>query len=403
MLESGARYSWKSPPSSRADAKAPARSTPFNRFGGPGRQERRLDALREAHFLLEPLLRRSNFFVQPGVLDRDGGLAGEQRQDLDVALAEGVELRALEIDDADAAVLEQERNRQLRSHIGHQVDVPGILRHVGREHDFLVQRGIADQALAERHARHFDLLAVLDRQLHLQLVVVVHEQDPERAVVDDPLGELRDADEQLVDVEHRRHFVADLGERLERLRVETAALEQAGVHQRHGNVRRELRDDRHVAIGELMEVPAEDVQRADRPRPVQQRHHQLRLHAGNELDVAGIDGHVVHDQRLLARDRRAHQADARGQPDRTLGLRITDGIRQPQLPAALLEQVHGERVERDQSPDQLGDLPQQLVEVENGRDLPAKVEKSGDELAFARRRQVGRRDGRAVRWVSVTH
>ena len=103
---------------------------------------------------------------------------------------------------------------------------------------------------------------MLDCQLHLQLVVVVHEQDAERAVVDDPLGELRNAREQLVDVEHRRHLVA-LGERLERFRVETAALEQARVHHCHGHVRRELRDDRHIALGELVNVPAQDVQRAD--------------------------------------------------------------------------------------------------------------------------------------------
>ena len=52
--------------------------------------------------------------VEARVLDRDRRLAGEQRQDFDVALRERVELRALEIEHADAAILQQQRNHQLR-------------------------------------------------------------------------------------------------------------------------------------------------------------------------------------------------------------------------------------------------------------------------------------------------
>ena len=74
-------------------------------LGQLGRQQRRLHALREADLLLEPHLVRADRLVEPRVLDRDRRLAREQRQDLDVALREGVELRALEIEDADAAIL----------------------------------------------------------------------------------------------------------------------------------------------------------------------------------------------------------------------------------------------------------------------------------------------------------
>jgi hypothetical protein len=84
-------------------------------------------------------------------------------------------------------------------------------------------------------------------------------------------------------------------------------------------------------------------------------------------------------------------------------LRVADGISHAELRPALLEQIHGERVERDQAPDQLGNLPQQLVEVENGGDLPAKIEKSGEELLVFARGWRRRRRGGAVRCVSVTH
>ena len=100
------------PPSSRADANAPARSTPFSRFGGPAGRSAAWTLWKRASFSSRSCVDRTSS-AQPGVLDRDGRLAREQREDLDVALAEGVELGAFQIDDTDAAVLEQERNRQL--------------------------------------------------------------------------------------------------------------------------------------------------------------------------------------------------------------------------------------------------------------------------------------------------
>ena len=149
-----------------------------------GRQQRDLHALREAHFLLQPRLVRAQLLVQPRVLDRHRRLAGEQRQDLDVALAERVELRALEIDDADAAILDEHRDRELGAHVGHDLDVARILRDVRHEHRLAMERRVADDALAEPDARHVALLAEVQRDLDLELAGVVEQQDAERAVVD---------------------------------------------------------------------------------------------------------------------------------------------------------------------------------------------------------------------------
>ena len=123
----------------------------MSRFGGAGRQQRRLHALREPHLLLEALFVRADLFVQPRVLDRDGRLARQQRQDLDVALAERVELRTLEIDHADAAVLQQQRDGELGPHVRHELDVARILRDVRHEHRLAVQRRVADEPFAEPH------------------------------------------------------------------------------------------------------------------------------------------------------------------------------------------------------------------------------------------------------------
>ena len=153
MLESGSRKSWKSPPSSRAGANCAARSTPFSRFGSCVRQQRRLHALGEPQLLLEPRFVGRHLLVEPRVLDGHRRLARQQREDLDVALGERVELRALEIEDADAAILEQHRDRQLGPHVVDHLDVARILRDVRHEHRLAMERRVADQALAERDLR----------------------------------------------------------------------------------------------------------------------------------------------------------------------------------------------------------------------------------------------------------
>ena len=122
---------------------------PLRRFGW---QKGDLDALRKTHFLFQPRLVRPQFLVQPRILDRHRRLARQERQDLDVTLGERIELRALEIDDADAAILDEHRDRKLRAHVGDNADVPRILRDIRHEHRFAMERSVSDNALAEADA-----------------------------------------------------------------------------------------------------------------------------------------------------------------------------------------------------------------------------------------------------------
>ena len=85
------------------------------------RQQRHLHALRQPQFLFEARLAVANRFVEPRVLDRHRRFRGQQRQQLDVLLVERVRLRALEVEHADAAILQQQRHHQLRSHAGNGV------------------------------------------------------------------------------------------------------------------------------------------------------------------------------------------------------------------------------------------------------------------------------------------
>ena len=144
---------------------------------------------------------------------------------------------------------------------------------------------------------------------------LVQQQNAERAVVDDALGQLRDAREQLIQIEHGRDFAADLGQQLERLRIQPLLLEQPRVHERRGHVRRELPQDVGVAIGVPIADAAQDVQRANGLVLVHQRHGDGGRHARHHFDVAGIGADVAEHQRLLRGDDAADEALRQLQPD----------------------------------------------------------------------------------------
>ena len=68
------------------------------------------------------------------------------------------------------------------------------------------------------------------------------------------------------------------------------------------------------------------------------------------------------------------------------GVRIADGVADAQLAALLVEQVDGERVELDEAADELRNALQQLVEVDDRRDLAAQIEQGEQDVAFAQAR-----------------
>ena len=136
-------------------------------------------------------------------------------------------------------------------------------------------------------------------------------------------------------------------------------------------------------LAEVIAIAAEDVQRADRLRLVQQRHDDLRCHAGHELDVARIGREVVDEQRLLAGDTAAPTRPcpsfSRSGSSR---VGIADGVGGLQLAAAFVEQVDGKRFERDQAADEARNLGEELVEIEDRGDLAAQIEQRRDDIVL---------------------
>ena len=113
---------------------------------------------------------------------------------------------------------------------------------------------------------------------------------------------------------------------------------------------------------------------------MEQRHDDLGVHAGYELHVARVGSDVVDEQRLLVEHCRPQQplaeTHAHGRP--VYG--IPDRIRGSQLGTLLVEEINRKRLEVDEAADQLRNLLEQVVEVENRRDLAAKVEERRDQV-----------------------
>ena len=298
---------------------------------------------------------------------------------------ERLELRARQVEDADAAVLQHQRNHELGSHVGHAGHVARILRHVADEHRFLVERGIADEPLAEVERRLLAALAELHRHLQFEPARgLVEQQHAEAAVVDDALDELGQAGQQLLEIENRGELAPDLGERLEGLAVATLDVEEPRVLERDGDERRELPEERDVGLVERVVLVTEDVEGANDPRLVDERHHERRAHPGHEVLVARVAHHVLGEDGAPLGDGRSHQplADLQAHP---LGhaRRVPEWIGNPQLFADGIQEIHRERIEGDHPPQQLVDLAEELVEIQDRGDLMSEVEEREELLPLA--------------------
>ena len=222
-----------------------------------------------------------------------------------------------------------------------------------------MQGGVADQPFAELHRLHrLRIVAVPDRDLHLEhLRLLVQQRDAEDAVVDQPLDQVGEPRQQLVGVEDRAHLAADLGQRLERLRVLALRFEQPRVGDGLRDVRAELAQDPLVALGERAEAIAQQVERADHLALVPQRHGQLRLRARHHRQVARVGVHVVEQDRPLLGHGGADRALADLQREMLDDLvRIAHGVGDAQLFAPLVEQIHREHREAGEPRDQVRDL-----------------------------------------------
>ena len=136
-----------------------------------------------------------------------------QREQVKVLGLEEVGLLAFEIQDADEAVLGNERNGELRTDVGVGGDVVFDFGDVVDEHGLAGEGDLADDAFAKRKAHAGGFGCVADLEAHAQVVgAVVEQEDGEDAVRDDRADQLGGAIEKGLQVERGVERVGHVGE-----------------------------------------------------------------------------------------------------------------------------------------------------------------------------------------------
>ena len=184
-------------------------------------------------------------------------------------LRERVELRALEVEHADAAVLQQQRDDQLRPHVVHDLDVARVGVDVRHEHRFLVQRRVADQALPDLDVRRAGACRRSRPPPSSRAPASPRSPAGCRTCGSRSSRRVRLA---IRVSSSSRSRIAPNSRAISAsvssvVGVLALALEQPGVFDGHRHVRPELPQHRLVDFGELPGGVAEQVERADRRAP----------------------------------------------------------------------------------------------------------------------------------------
>ena len=145
------------------------------------------------------------------------------------------------------------------------------------------------------------------------------------------------------------------------------------VLDRHRHLARERGQHLQVLLGEAVEHRGLEVEHADHPVLVHQRHHQLGAGLRDEAHVARVLPDVAHEDRLAAAHRRPAQALGHRDAAALLAGPEVDGLAQHQLVPLLVQQQDAEHLVVDHALDDLGQPPQQLVEVEDRGGLLADL------------------------------
>jgi hypothetical protein len=135
--------------------------------------------------------------VQAGVFDGLSDAGGGELQQPEVLGREVIRLFGLDVDDADDAILDNQRNSQLGAHSRVGVDVILGLADIVDENGLALLSHLSHHSLTELDPHTLDLRRVADLEAHAQIAgAVVEKQDGEDAVVDDGANQVGRALEQ---------------------------------------------------------------------------------------------------------------------------------------------------------------------------------------------------------------
>ena len=125
-----------------------------------------------------------------------------------------------EVDHADEAVLDDERDSELGVNVGHGFDIEIFASHIGDENGLAGLSGAPGNALADFDADAFgDFVGIADMEANIELLQrFVKQEDGENLVVDNFADKLRDATQSGLEVERGVDHVGDFEQKRFHLR-----------------------------------------------------------------------------------------------------------------------------------------------------------------------------------------
>ena len=189
-------------------------------------------------------------------------------------------------------------------------------------------------------------------------------------VVDLLLHGRRNLVNQLVDLERRSHIEADVIQQREQFAVSAFALVHAGVFNRDGDLARQQTEQPALILAEVIRFRTLDIEHPDDAILTDQRHSKLGSDIFHGLDVARVGSDVVYDDDSSFHRRGACNTIA------DLDAEVLDHVRrmadsesQVKLLFFVVDEEYREGIKRYDPICEFCNLLQQLVQIENRRDL----------------------------------
>ena len=161
--------------------------------------------------------------MQTRVFDPDGHARGNQRQQALVLFGEIARLACFDVDNADQAILDDQRDSEFRMHVGNRLNVKLLARYIVNQLRLPRLSRAAGNPLAYFYPNALGYFGrVSDLEAHIQfLPLLVEQENGEDFVVDDLADEFGDATESSFEIERSVNDVGHLEQK--RLRLGRAA------------------------------------------------------------------------------------------------------------------------------------------------------------------------------------
>src|ERR1041385_2606445 len=337
--------------------------------GSDGRQQMVLHLARHGEVALHALFFTGDALIERGIFNGDGYLRRQRAHGAQMIVSKVAPAGMLQVEHADDFILVYKRHAKLGARFRIGLDIAWIAGHIRSEHRFFALcRGAHQSAPDGNVVLDLDVLLKTDREAVYQLLLAgVEQQDGEHMVVDDFQQKVADAFEQLVNIEDGGEVAADFVQQRQRAGLLDDPRVQPRILNAHCDTRGNEREQTRMFVLEVSPLAGFQIDHANNAVLVDQRHGQLRAHAGNGLNILGRLGDVIHQDGAALLHSAAGNAFAHFHPDTLGNLRqMADLKAKTQLLRAFVQQQDGENLIVDDAFYHLSHALHERVEIKRG-------------------------------------